>query len=117
MVVLVSVIAKKVASVSPDAAKQSSPLLEDLRNLVVLMEKHLASDLQTVDLQAALIEEPPVLGLHMAENRSSATLKPAGPVDKLYVRSLYNKFDINNNGNLDEKEREALKKYIQKRRS
>ena len=43
--------------------------------------------------------------------------KPAGPVDKLYVRSLYNKFDINNNGNLDEKEREALKKYIQKRRS
>ena len=49
--------AAKVASASPDVVKQSSPLLEGLRNLVVLMEKHPASDLQTADLQAGLTEE------------------------------------------------------------
>ena len=32
-------------------------------------------------------------------------------------KEMINKFDKNKDGNLDEKEREALKKYIQKRRS
>jgi|TARA_R110000796_G_scaffold129058_1_gene244747 hypothetical protein len=56
--------AAKVANVSPDAAKQGSLLLEGLRSLVALMEKRPVSDLQTVDLRAALTEELLVLGLH-----------------------------------------------------
>tara|TARA_R110000737_G_scaffold50534_1_gene71532 strand:- start:188 stop:457 length:270 start_codon:yes stop_codon:yes gene_type:complete len=63
VVVLVNVIAKKAASVSPDAAKQSRPLLEDLRNLVVLMEKLLTFNLHTASLPVVLMEEPLTSGL------------------------------------------------------
>jgi len=60
----VNVNAVKAASVSPDAVNRESPSLKLLRNLVVLMEEPLASDLLIADLRAVLIEELPVLDLH-----------------------------------------------------
>jgi hypothetical protein len=94
VVVLVSAIAKKVASVSPDAVKQSSPLLEGLRNLVVLMKKPPASDLQTVGLQAGLMEEPLASDLHLvvdplrADHHKEGLLQTETPAIKRLLASL-----------------------------
>ena len=52
---------------------------------------------------------PPSRGRPSSDNRSPDRISR--------YKEMINKFDKNEDGKLDEKEREALKKYIQKRRS
>ena len=129
MVVLVNVIAKKAASVSSDAAKQSSPLLEDLRNLVVLMEKLLTFNLHTASPRGFDGKTPNFQPPHSKPTRGfdgrtpnfgppSRSRSPQGrpsPDRESRYKEMMKKFDKNKDGRLDEKERDTARKFMQER--